>query len=96
MERQSWELRVYKADRRCKNGERFVKPYTYTNWTREEMAEEVRVLRRDLYSQADGYRLEFEPYTTRVRNLVTGQEVEIRTADRGTCCDPSQERFWSM
>ncbi len=31
-----------------------------------------------------------------VKNLMTGVMVEIREADRGTACDPSQERFWSM
>ena len=95
-ERKDWELRIYKADRRCKTGERFVKPYTYPNWTQAEMAEEVRVLRLALYRPADGWRLEFEPYKTKVKNLISGKEVEIRTADVGTCCDPSQERFWSM
>ena len=31
-----------------------------------------------------------------VKNCLTGQEVEIRREDRGTVCDPSQERFHSM
>ena len=31
-----------------------------------------------------------------VKNLMTGEMVEIREADRNTCNDPSQERFWSM
>jgi hypothetical protein len=96
MERKDWELRVYKQDRRCKAGERLVKPYTYPNWTQAEMAEEVRVLRLALYTSADGYRLEFEPYKTKVRSLMTGAEVEIRAKDKGTCLDPSQERYWSM
>jgi hypothetical protein len=31
-----------------------------------------------------------------VKNLLTGQEVEIRREDQGTCNDPSMERFHSM
>lgn len=31
-----------------------------------------------------------------VRNLMTGLPAQIRAEDRGTCLDPSQERFWSM
>ena len=31
-----------------------------------------------------------------VKNLMTGQMVEILESDRGTVNDPSQERFWSM
>ena len=31
-----------------------------------------------------------------VKNCLTGQEVEIRREDQGTCNDPSMERFHSM
>ena len=31
-----------------------------------------------------------------VKNLMNGKDVEIRRGDRGTCVDPSTERFWSM
>ena len=31
-----------------------------------------------------------------VKNLMSGQDVEIRRSDRGTCVDPSTERYWSM
>jgi hypothetical protein len=31
-----------------------------------------------------------------VKNLMSGAEVQIRRADRGTCVDPSTERYWSM
>ena len=31
-----------------------------------------------------------------VKNLMSGAEVEIRRSDRGTCVDPSTERYWSM
>ena len=32
----------------------------------------------------------------KVKNLMTGTEVEIRTEDVGSCCDPSTERYWTM
>jgi hypothetical protein len=31
-----------------------------------------------------------------VKNLMTGNEMKIRRGDRGTCVDPSTERYWSM
>lgn len=30
-----------------------------------------------------------------VKNLMTGEMVEIMESDRNTCNDPSQERFWT-
>jgi len=33
---------------------------------------------------------------TIVKSLMTGKEVEINEQDRGGCCDPSTERYWSM
>ena len=32
----------------------------------------------------------------KVKNCLSGQEVEIRREDLGTVCDPSTERFHSM
>ena len=96
MERINWELHVYKADRRYNKGERKIKVYTYTNWTRTQMLDEVASLRKDLYRQQDGWRLEFNPSTVTVKNLMTGADVTIAADMKGTCCDPSQERFWTM
>jgi len=33
--------------------------------------------------------------TKKVRNLMTGQEIEI-PVDTPMCCDPSSETYWSM
>ena len=33
--------------------------------------------------------------TKKVRNLMTGEEIEI-AADTPRCCDPSTETYWSM
>ncbi len=34
--------------------------------------------------------------TVEVVNLMSGRTVGIKRSDRGTCCDPSTERYWSM
>ena len=93
---QDWELQVWKRDQRCTTGLRMVKTYMYTNWTQEQMAAEVQDLRNTCYKATDGWCLKFNAYKTKVRNLMTGAEVEIRTKDVGGVCDPSQERYWSM
>ncbi len=38
----------------------------------------------------------FADKKVQVKNLMTGEMVEIREADRGTCNDPSQERYFTM
>ena len=38
----------------------------------------------------------FADKKVQVKNLMTSAMVEIPESDRGTCNDPSQERFWSM
>ena len=35
-------------------------------------------------------------YKITVRHLLTGEPVEIRRGERGTCVDPSTERYHSM
>lgn len=30
------------------------------------------------------------------KNLISGQEFQIRNSDAGGCCDPSTETYWSM
>ena len=95
-ERKDWVLRVYKRDLRCKSGERQVNEYRYNDWTQAQMAEEVRDLRNTVYRAELGWRLEFHASWVKVRNIMTGAEVAVRAEDRGSVCDPSQERFWSM
>ena len=91
-----YRLNVYKADRRTKTGERFVKSYEYRGFSGHAMSEEVNDLRRRLYRSQDGWRLEFHPLTAMVKSLMTGQLVEIAWEDQGGACDPSMERYWSM
>lgn len=91
-----YRLMVYKADRRTKSGERFVKSYEYKGYSGNAMMDEIKDLKRNLYKPADGWRLDFEPLTVVVKNLMTGKDVEIDYRDRGTCVDPSMERYWTM
>ncbi len=95
-ERKDWILQVWKRDMRCTTGLRRVNEYKYNDWTEQQMAEEVRDLRNTLYRAEQGWCLKFHPATVTVRNLISGADVTIRTEDRGTCCDPSQERYWTM
>jgi hypothetical protein len=90
-----YRLFVYKADRRTKSGERFVKSYDYPGYSGNAMMDEIKDLKRALYRPADGWRLDFEPMTKMVKNLMSGKLVEIdyRTP---RCCDPSSETYWSM
>jgi hypothetical protein len=90
-----YRLFVYKADRRTKTGERFVKSYDYPNYSGNAMMDEVKYLKSQLYRPEDGWRLDFEPMTKIVKNLMTGEDVEIdyRTP---RSCDPSSELYWSM
>lgn len=36
-----------------------------------------------------------EPMVT-VKNVLTGADVQIRASERGSCCDPSTERYHAM
>ena len=91
-----YRLLVFKKDRRTKTGERFVKMYDYPSYSGHAMQDEIYSLKQQLYRPADGWRLDWEPMTVMVKNLMTGEMVEIDYRDRGGACDPSMERYWSM
>jgi hypothetical protein len=91
-----YRLNVYKADRRVKTGERVVRSYEYPSYTETAIQNEVKHLQAQLYKPADGWRLEFEPLTVLVKSLMTGELVMIDYRLRGTGCDPSMERYWTM
>ena len=95
IELKDFTLRVYKVDRRRKEGERLVKSYQYTQKHEQWMKEEVQDLQSGLYPRGQ-WRLEYFPTWVVVRNLMTGKEVQIPAEDRGGPCDPSMERYWSM
>ena len=90
-----YTLRVYKADKRTKSGERICGTYRYESVDPKWMQEEVRELTNTLYLAKNGYRIEYDETYKMVKNLMTGEMVRIEK-DTPACCDPSTERYWSM
>lgn len=90
----SYTLYIYKADRRCKTGERL---YSTTVWP----AKDDNAMRRtvadlfDLYPTSLGFRFDWTPSMKTVRNLMSGKDVQI-AHDTPRSCDPSSELYWSM
>lgn len=91
-----WTVAVYKQDRRCKAGERFVAKYPFSGMDRATVERELQALTAQLYPKKAGWRFDVQERYATVRSLMTGQEVQIEAELRGTSCDPSQERYWSM
>jgi hypothetical protein len=85
---------IYKTDRRTKTGERRVSTTVWRNRDEAEMRREVRELEYELWPVSRGYRIEFVPTMKTVRNLMTGQEIEI-PHDTPRACDPSSELYWT-
>ena len=93
--KQDWIVTVYKTDRRCKTGERFVSKYPFKGMDRETVERELRELAVELYPQKSGWRFDVQPAMKTVKNLMTGKEVEI-ASDTPWCCNPASETYWSM
>lgn len=93
MTKQTYTLYIYKKDARTKTGERRVS-------TTVVEAENDLAMERDICAKlrADpayaAYRFEYFPKMKTVKNLMTGQDIEI---DRDTpwCCNPASESYWS-
>jgi len=95
MTKQDWIVSVYKTDKRSKAGERFVAKYNFSGKDRETVERELTDLSQLLYPKKNGWRFDVQPATKVVKNLMTGQPIEI-PSDTPYCCDPSSERYWSM
>jgi hypothetical protein len=93
--KQNHTVYIYKADRRKKSGERLVSTTVWQNRDEAEMKREVRELQYELWPVSKGYRIEFVPTMKKVRNLMSGVEIEI-PHDTPRSCDPSSELYWSM
>jgi len=89
-----YTLKIYRLDKRCKTGERFIKSYEFDRKDDDAMKREVNALRGCGYWDTH-YRIEFAPKYKTVHNLMTGKEIQIAT-DTPRCCDPSSESYWSM
>jgi hypothetical protein len=93
--KQDWIVTVYKTDRRCKTGERFVSKYPFKGMDRDTVERELRELTVELYPQKSGWRFDVQPAMKTVKNLMTGKDVEI-ASDTPWCCNPASEAYWSM
>jgi hypothetical protein len=94
MTKQDYTMYIYRADRRCKTGERLFSTTVFTNRDDNGMRREVAEL-FDLYPPSKGWRFEWFPTYKTVKNLMTGKDVQI---DRDTpwSCNPASESYWSM
>jgi len=90
-----WTMYIYKVDRRCKEGRRLVSTTVWRDRDHASMQREITELHLHDYPRPE-YVIEYVSTYTTVKNLMTGQDVQIPTEDRGTVCDPSQERYWTM
>jgi Na+-transporting NADH:ubiquinone oxidoreductase subunit NqrF len=95
IELRDWEMHIYVQDRRYKSGWRKFNTYTYRKKHEQWMQEEVRDLKMGMYPPGK-YNIEINPTTCQVRNLMSGELVEIAWSEVGGPCDPSTERFWSI
>ena len=91
--KQDYTVYIYKADRRCKTGERLFSTTVWPNRDADTMRRECNEL-YDLYPATQGWRFEYHPSKITVKSLMTGQDVQI---DRDTpwSCNPASESYWS-
>ncbi len=92
----NWTVTVFKADKRCKAGERLVAKYPFVGMDRATVERELRELAAQLYPERDGWRFDVQPRYVTVKNLMTGEDVLLEASERGGPCDPSMERYWTM
>ncbi len=95
MSKKDWIVTVYKADKRCKSGERFIAKYPFSGMDLDTVGRELRELTAQLYPAKDGWRFDVQERYTTVTNLMTGKPVEIES-DTPWCCNPASETYWSM
>jgi hypothetical protein len=92
--KQNYTLYIYKADRRCKTGERLYSTTVWSNTDDNGMRRTVAGLFL-LYNPDDGFRFDWTPAMKTVKNLMTGEDVQIPT-DTPWACNPASETYWSM
>ncbi len=66
--KQTHTMYIYKADRRCKSGERLVNTTFWQHRNDAEMKREVRELQYELWPTRLGYRIEFHSTKVTVKN----------------------------
>jgi hypothetical protein len=91
--KQNWTMYIYKNDRRYTTGQRLFSTTVWRDRDEATMMREVQELAQ-LYP-ASQFQITFCPTTKTVKNLMTGELVEI-AHDTPRSCDPSSELYWSM
>jgi hypothetical protein len=91
--KQNWTMYIYKNDRRYTTGQRLFSTTVWRDRDESTMVREVQELAQ-LYP-ASQFQITFCPTTRTVRNLMTGEMVEI-AHDTPRSCDPSSELYWTM
>ena len=89
-----WVVEVYRKDARCKAGEKLQEKFEYQGVTEAGMQTLIENMQTSAFPTAK-YRVVFHPATKIVKNLMTGNDVEI-AYDTPRYCDPSSEAYWSM
>lgn len=94
METKDYTIRIFKLDKRCKKGEKFIEAYDYPEKDEKWMKEEIKDLQFKLYPK-NKFRIELhETFVTRI-NIMSGKEFQERF-DTPNCCSPSSESYWCM
>jgi hypothetical protein len=88
-----YTVKIYRFDRRCKSGERFVNSYDFDRKDNAAMDREVNALRGCGYFD-DMFRIEYAPKFITVKNIMSGKDVQI-AADTPWSCRPDSESYWS-
>jgi hypothetical protein len=88
-----YTVKIYRFDRRCKSGERFVNAYDFDRKDNAAMDREVNALRGAGYFD-DMFRIEYAPKFITVKNMMSGKDVQI-AADTPWNCRPDSESYWS-
>jgi len=91
--KQNWTMYIYKNDRRYTTGQRLFSTTVWRDRDEATMVREVQELAQ-LYPTSQ-FQIMFCPTTRTVRNLMTGEMVEI-AHDTPRSCDPSSELYWTM
>ena len=92
--KQDFTMRIYKADKRTKSGEKIVSTTVWADRTAEIMKRACVALAALRYPAKQGYRFEYYPTFKTVKSSMTGNDVVI-AADTPWCCNPASDSYWS-
>jgi hypothetical protein len=92
--KQDYTVRIFKLDGRYARGERLVSTTVWPNRDEAGIQRECKELELE-WPKSRGYRVIYYATMKTVKNLMTGQDVQINS-DTPWCCNPASETYWSM